>query len=219
MPVKLEDRPINIVRNEVIDQLIMNYGHEKISLEAFERRLDTAVECDDHQTLMSLTEDLDLKVDQDYVKLKKDELSLKSDSNDRNDFSGIEEVDHIVNIFSGTGRGGVWTVSKEINIFNIFGGGEIDMTDARFAYPTVRIKVFSLFGGSTIFVPDNINVCVKAFCIFGGVDNRAPSIDDVSVPTIVIEGVSIFSGINIKVRRTMKERFMRLADGIKNILS
>jgi len=28
MPVTIEDRPIKIVREEVIDQLIMNYGHE-----------------------------------------------------------------------------------------------------------------------------------------------------------------------------------------------
>ncbi len=38
MAVNIEDRPINKVREEVIDQLIMNYSHGELSHEAFERR-------------------------------------------------------------------------------------------------------------------------------------------------------------------------------------
>lgn len=219
MPVKIEDRPIGILREEVIDQLIMNYGHEKLSLEAFERRLDSAMESNDPHVLVDLTQDLDLNVDQDYVDLKKQEMSHKSTMDEPNDYGREKEVDYLVNIFGGSGRSGIWNVAREMNVINIFGGGDIDLTDARFSHKTVHIKVFSLFGGSTIFVPDNINVCVKAFCIFGGIDNRAASVDDASVPTVVIDGISIFSGINIKVKRTIKERFMRFADGIKNVLS
>ena len=36
MTVKLEDRPIENVREEVVDQLTMNYGHGELSLEAFD---------------------------------------------------------------------------------------------------------------------------------------------------------------------------------------
>ena len=219
MPVNLEDRPIAKVREEVIDQLVMNYGHEKISLEAFERRLDKAMASNDPHELIALTEDLDLKVDQEYVELKKQEISLKSDLDDRQDFAGSGEVDYVVNIFGGSDRSGIWNVARETNVFSIFGGGDIDLSEARFSYPTIHIKVFCLFGGNTIYVPENINVNVKAFCIFGGLDNRAPSINDVSAPTVVVEGFSIFSGISIKVRRSIKERFMRFADGIKSMLS
>ena len=38
MSVAIQDRPIESVRQEVIDQLIMNYSHGEISLEAFESR-------------------------------------------------------------------------------------------------------------------------------------------------------------------------------------
>lgn len=36
MPVKTEDRPVKNIREEAIDQLVMNYGHDEITLEAFE---------------------------------------------------------------------------------------------------------------------------------------------------------------------------------------
>ncbi len=219
MPIKIEDRPISALREEVIDQLIMNYGHGKLSLEAFERRLDSAMESNDPHALSALTEDLDLNVDQDYVALKKQQMSDKSKLDKDTDYGHEKESDYLVNIFGGSSRSGVWTVAKETNVINIFGGGDIDLTDARFSHKTIYIKVFSLFGGSDIFVPENINVSVKAFCIFGGVENRASSICDASAPTVVIDGIAIFSGINIKVKRSIKEKLMRFADGIKNVLS
>ena len=44
MSVKVEDRPIEQVREQVIDQLIYNYSHGVISVDAFERRLDNAMD-------------------------------------------------------------------------------------------------------------------------------------------------------------------------------
>ena len=44
MSVKFEDRPLEKVREETIDQLVMNYGHGELSSEAFERRLDAAMD-------------------------------------------------------------------------------------------------------------------------------------------------------------------------------
>ena len=42
MSVAYRDKPIELLREEVIEQLIMNYGHGELSLGAFERRLDQA---------------------------------------------------------------------------------------------------------------------------------------------------------------------------------
>ena len=64
--VKLEDRPIAQVREDVIDQLIMNYSHGVISEQAFERRLDIATNSDDHQLLAEQVADLTLLPDAKY---------------------------------------------------------------------------------------------------------------------------------------------------------
>lgn len=221
MTVTLKDRPIETVRSEVIDQLIMNYSHGELSYEAFERRLDQAMELANHQDLVDLTTDLPLVVDKAYVENKKQGLAPNYVSGD------TEELDYMVNIFSGSTRGGVWKVAKETRYLSIFSGTDIDFTDAQFSQEVVRIKMFSLFSGDTIYVPENVNVVSKAFCIFGGIDNIAPSQSRSSGanqssfnrPTIIIEGLCIFSGLSIKVKRSMKDRFVELADSLKNIFS
>jgi len=213
MSVVIEDRPIEAVRTEVIDQLIMNYSHGELSYQAFERRLDQAMESQCNKELVALTEDLALKVDQAYADSKKQNTTP-------NFVPGhTEEIETIVNIFSGSNRGGGWKVAKEIRYFSIFSGCDIDFSDAQFSQPVVRVKIFSLFSGDTIYVPESINVISKAFCIFGGIDNSAPCKSNSNAPTIIIEGVAIFSGVTIKVKRTIKEQFVNFADSLKDMFS
>lgn len=71
MSVAIKDRPIESVREEVIDQLIMNYSHGEISLEAFESRLDQAMNGTDTLTISELTKDLNLSADTKYQDKKK----------------------------------------------------------------------------------------------------------------------------------------------------
>ncbi len=213
MAIKIEDRPTETVREEVIDQLIMNYSHGVLSYEAFERRLDQAMETNDNKLLISLVEDLELHVDKEYVETKKKDLGFSFTPGD------TEELDYLINIFSGSSRSGAWKIAKEIRAFSIFSGGDIDLTQAQFTQPVHRIKIFSLFSGDTIYVPEHINVVTKAFCIFGGIDNSAPSTNNPNAPTLIIEGLSIFSGVNIELKRTIKERFVEFADQLKKMFS
>lgn len=213
MSVAVEDRPIEAVRAEVIDQLIMNYSHGELSYEAFERRLDQAMESQLNIELIALTADLELKVDKVYTESKKQNSSA-------NFVPGhAKDIETIINVFSGSNRGGGWKVPKEIRYYSIFSGCDIDFSDAQFSQPVVRIKLFSLFSGDTIYVPENINVVSKAFCIFGSIDNSAPCTSASNAPTIIIEGITIFSGVTIKVKRTIKEQFVNFADNLKKIFS
>jgi len=213
MAVKIEDRPIETVREEVIDQLIMNYSQGEISIEAFERRLDSAMESNDPHALLELVADLELEVDKEYIEKKKEELNNVYDPSDPKD------LDHVVNVFSGSSRSGAWRVAKETRIFGLFSGTDIDLSDAQLTHKTVHIKVYSLFSGVDIYVPENVNVMSKAFCVFGGIDNNTQSTVDRNAPTIVIEGFAIFSGIDIKIKRTLKERFVQFADEMKNLFT
>jgi len=220
MSVIIEDRPIESVREEVIDQLIMNYSHGKISHQAFERRLDNAMESQCNKEIYSLAEDLDLTVDKNYVDEKKKDFSVNYSHESANySDNSAEKLDYIVNVFSGSSRSGRWHVAKEIRAFSLFSGADIDFSDAVFCHPVVTIKYFSLFSGDNIFVPEDVNVVSKSFCIFGGVDNKAPCNALNNSPTIIIEGLSIFSGVTIEVKRTIKEKFVAFADSLKKMFS
>ncbi|WP_286235467.1 LiaF domain-containing protein [Thalassotalea sediminis] len=213
MPVKIEDRPIDAVRDEVIDQLIMNYSHGKLSFEAFERRLDTAMNSQDNTEIAALADDLDLEVDKDYVSNKQRDFVPQFAPHEGDD------TDYMVNIFGGSDRSGRWSVAKEIRTVSVFGGSNIDFSDAVFSQQRTTLKVFCLFGGENIYVPENVNVVSKAFCIFGGVSNKAPSLAHINSPTIVIEGLVVFGGVDIKLKRTIKEKFVAFADSMKNMFN
>jgi hypothetical protein len=213
MTVTIEDRPLETVREEVIDQLIMNYSHGELSYAAFEQRLDKAMEYKSTVDLKMLTDDLPLNVDKTYENSKKQEMSINFTAGD------TEELDYIVNVFSGSDRCGAWKVAKEIRSLSIFSGSDIDFTDAQFTQPVVKLKVFSLFSGNNIYIPENINIITKGFCIFGAINNKTSSNADRHAPTIIIEGFTLFSGIDIKVRRTLKEHFVNFADNLKKMFS
>ena len=171
MTVENQDRPIDVLREEVIDQLIVNYSHEKLSLEAFERRLDQALASNDARELGDLVDDLELNADKSYAELKREELDLDLDY----DYGVTREVENVVSIFGGSSRRGPWNVPKEIRMLNLFGGGEIDFSEARFTHPSVRIRMLTLFGGASIYVREDISTVSKIRSIFGGTNNSAPS--------------------------------------------
>jgi len=214
MPVNPQDRPIEQLREETVDQLIMNYGHGRISREAFERRLDEALDATAADTLVELTRDLDLKADKDYTAQKKAELGIRVDPS-----AAVQgdEVETIVNIFSGTTRSGAWDVPQEIKVINVFGGCELDFSNARFTAKTTRILMFCLFGGVSFYVRAGMRTKSKAVCIFGGVDNRADAAADPDAPTLIIEGICLFGGAEIKIKKTAKQRFQEFANALRSM--
>ena len=213
MSVAMKDRPTQAVRDEVIDQLIMNYSHGELSYEAFERRLDIAMESQDNEEIAKQAEDLKLNVDESYVESKKHNMAFNFEP------SSEQGTDSVVSVFGGNKRSGAWKVAGELKVLSAFSGTEIDFTNATFTQKVTTVKVFSLFSGNDIFVPENVNVVSKVFCIFGGVDNDSQTSATIDAPTLVIEGFAIFSGVDISIKQSLKERFVAFADGLKRMFN
>jgi hypothetical protein len=212
MPVAPQDRPLDALREETVDQLIMNYGHGHLSREAFERRLDEALDTKSHERLLELTGDLDLKADRAYTQQKKAELGIRVDTSAA---ARLDETEHMINILGGNTRKGAWDVPHAIRVINVLGGAELDFTDARFTAETTYITVFCLFGGVNIRVRDGMRTVSKAVCIFGGVDNRGGTTTDPNAPLLVIEGLALFGGVDIRVKKTPKQRFTEFAEQVR----
>lgn len=94
-------------------------------------------------------------------------------------------------IFSKNFRGGDMT--------NIFGGSEIDLTQADIN-GTAVLDVTALFGGATLLVPSHWNVISEAVAaIMGEVkDKRVMKTLPEANKTLVIKGTVMFGGIDIK---------------------
>lgn len=209
MSVATQDRPLETVREEVIDQLIMNYSHGEISLEAFEKRLDIAMESNDALVITKLAADLPLTVDSHYQQKKHNALGTHPTIGD------TKALDKLVNILSSSTRDGQWNVPKHITLYNVLGSDELDFTEAKFTSANVKITVFSVFGSVKIKVPEDINVHTNVNCIASSLKKNTHVEFDPSAPTISLEGKFIFSSLDVHVKRTIREKWVRFADSMK----
>lgn len=83
-------------------------------------------------------------------------------------------------------------------IVSVFGGSKIDLTKAELAQGNVEIEIVAIFGGSTLLMPADWNVKLEVFNIFGGYgDKRVRGPVDFN-KTVVVKGVAIFGGGEIK---------------------
>ena len=87
------------------------------------------------------------------------------------------------------------TVAK---IGAVFGGAKCNLTDAKIKDGS-QLDLFCAFGGVDIIVPENVNVKVNTFCLFGGIsDKRVIKPSDKDGVTLTINGFCIFGGADIK---------------------
>ena len=77
----------------------------------------------------------------------------------------------------------------------VFGGVKCDLRGAIIT-KDCAIQVSAIFGGIDVFVPDNVNVKVNSTSIFGGVSNKTAN--HKVAPTIYVNGVCMFGGVDIK---------------------
>ena len=80
----------------------------------------------------------------------------------------------------------------------VFGGIKCDLREAKIE-EDVLIRASAIFGGITIFVPEDVNVQVVATSMFGGTDNKkGKKAQDEGRKTIYVESTSVFGGVEIK---------------------
>ena len=79
----------------------------------------------------------------------------------------------------------------------IFGGIECDLKDAKLDGDCV-INASSIFGGITIYIPEDVNVVVVSTSIFGGVSDDRKNKNKDSKATLYINATCIFGGVEVR---------------------
>ncbi len=94
-------------------------------------------------------------------------------------------TDNLIPVFGGAGRRGRWRVGRRTNAFALFGGVEIDLTEAVFEQQEIVIQVTAIFGG------------------FDVADTEA---EDPAAPVVVVSGFAVFGGVEAKPKRGKRVR-------------
>jgi predicted membrane protein len=85
----------------------------------------------------------------------------------------------------------------------IFGGVELDLTEANIQANEATLAITAIFGGVELRVPPTWQVAFRGSPIFGGIEDktRTPRVEDPANPnlkTLVLTGAVIFGGLEIK---------------------
>lgn len=108
-----------------------------------------------------------------------------------------ETMIDVVSIFAGIKKR---VLSKQFtggDIVCVFGGAEVNLTNADFVSP-VELDLTMVFGGTKLIVPANWEIRSEVAAIFGGVDDKRPqSASGVPEKTVVLKGTLMFGGVEI----------------------
>ncbi|OAH15167.1 hypothetical protein STSP_15470 [Streptomyces jeddahensis] len=195
-------------RERVAEHLRDALAEGRLDMAEFEERLEATYNARTYGELVPLTRDL--PVGAAAAPLVKPSATSPAASGDWASRIGGEGTSSWgVAIMSGFQRKGRWTVPRRFTSFAFWGGGEIDLREARFAEREVVIDCYAIMGGVNVVVPPGVEVVVRGIGIMGGFDHReegAPG--EPGAPRVIVTGFAFWGGVSVerKITRAEKQR-------------
>jgi len=117
-----------------------------------------------------------------------------------NSFHSTEDKIESTSVFGGVKKNIISKDFKGGEIVCVFGGAEINLSQADIN-GRVSLEIVQIFGGTKLIVPSNWNVQSEIVAILGGIDDKRPIQKDMAnnpEKILIIRGTSIFGGIDIE---------------------
>jgi len=137
------------------------------------------------------------KAPNDFVDLNSSEHAgegfVKTDTED-------DDILDSVNVFGGSQQRIFSKKFKGGDVIAIFGGCDINLTQADFN-DIITLDVVAIFGGCKIIVPPGWEVKSEVTAIFGGMDDKravGPLSTDGPRKILIVKGVALFGGVDIR---------------------
>lgn len=115
-------------------------------------------------------------------------------------FQNNENMLDAISIMGGVKKNVITKDFKGGEITCILGGAEINLSQADFN-GSVILEVTQIFGGTLLIVPSNWEIQSENIAILGGIEDKRNVAEHRSSPgskVLILKGVSIFGGIDIK---------------------
>ncbi|HEX6519012.1 MAG TPA: DUF1707 domain-containing protein [Streptosporangiaceae bacterium] len=157
----------------------------RLTLDELEDRAGRALAAKTRGDLAALTSDLPTQPDAPAVSVPAQSTARKP-------------VRWMIAIMGGSHRRGRFRTVGSINAVAIMGGDEIDLREAEMEGGELTLNLFSLMGGSNVYVPDSVEVEMGGFSLMGGNEvrgnQRSPR---PSAPVVRIRGFNLMGGVTI----------------------
>ena len=202
----LELRASDSDREKVAKLLHDAMAEGRLTLAELDERLQATYAAKTLADLVPLTEDLPVLGVQYTIGATGGPQSAASGLPDRVIGSSSTGPSVSIGIMGGFDRKGPWVVPPVHTAFALMGGGELDLTEARFAEQETIIYAYAIMGGIGIKVPEDVTVHVEGFGLMGGFDHRAAGDAGPGRPVVRIRGLAIMGGVDVKRPRKPKQK-------------
>jgi len=175
----LEVRASDAEREQAVGRLREATAEGRLTLEEFSERVESAYAAKTHEDLEELLDDLPAAG------------------------SGVPRSRRrskrfTVSIFGGTDRKGRWRSADTHWVISVFGGSALDFRQASLEGGEANVFVFDLFGGTTLRVPEGVDVDFGGFAVFGALaehgGDRPPR---PGAPALNVRVLSLFGGTDL----------------------
>ncbi|MFD6533294.1 DUF1707 domain-containing protein [Streptomyces sp. NPDC060184] len=119
--------------------------------------------------------------------------------------------------WGGFSRKGRWTVGRTFTSFVMWGGGVVDLREARFAEREVTVRCVAIMGGTVVTLPPDVHVRVEGTGFMGGFDERSRDEDDPApdAPRVTVTGFALMGGVGVERKWSRAERRRRKEAGAR----
>jgi hypothetical protein len=193
-------------RERVAEVLRDALAEGRLDMAEFEERLDATYRARTYGELAPITRDLPVgQVAAPPVSLGKEPAG----AGDRlpRIVGGEGTSRGAVAVMSAFQRKGRWTVPRRFTCLTFWGGGELDLREADFAAPEVRIDCWAIMGGVNIVVPPGVEVVVRGIGIMGGFDHSEDGVPgEPGAPRVIVSGFAFWGGVGVERKLPRAER-------------
>lgn len=189
-------RASDIDRDKVTAVLSTAYAEGRITREEHDERLDQVMRAKTFDDLIPITSDL-VPLSAPAPAPTRAVAPTAPPATFTVDTTRDSGSDQMIAIFGGATRKGRWRVPKQSTAVAVFGGVEIDLTEAIFESTEIEITGFWCFGGMEIKAPAGVEIRDRTAGIFGGTEIKGLGDPLPGAPVITIKGASLFGGVSV----------------------
>jgi hypothetical protein len=189
-PRQLPTRPIEQVRERVVEALSEHFARDNLTLDDLETRMAGVYAASTPADVEALLDGLPALATGAPVPVAIDSFSTAPKLRER-----------LVAIMSGIVRRGSWKIPRRLKVVAIMGGVELDLRQAELPPGVTEISAFVFMGGLVVRVPPGVRLETDGFAFMGGFEDRIhePGIARADAPVVRVTGVAIMGGVDAQV--------------------
>jgi hypothetical protein len=190
-PRPLPVRPIEQVRERVVEALSEHFARDHLTLDELETRMARVYAATTPAEVDALVDDLPALAVGAPVTVTPDAYAPTPVLKER-----------LIAIMSGVVRRGLWKIPRRLRVVAIMGGVELDLRQAELPPGVTEIHAFVFMGGLEVRVPPGVRLETDGVAIMGGFEDRVHDYGAAraDAPIVRVTGIAILGGVEAQVQ-------------------